>query len=481
MDNRPSIPFQFTADMGNVLADADAAPKIPNKVAGLPKPPGLIGEISEYVFSSSHRPVPEIAMSAAFGMVAGIAGRAFNISGVGLNQFIVLIAKTGTGKEAIGKGIDRLFSAARKYAPQADVFQGPASFASGQALARILPEKPAFVSVLGEFGYTLQGMAKAKPGEAMHTLKRALMDIYNKSGAHSWLKPTVYSDREKNTALVQAPNVTFVGESTPEAFYKGLDEGSIMDGFVPRLMLIEYKGDRPAMNDNADFAPPDHLVRKLSDLINVAISAGADAEGVRATDVIQDEDAHKILRAFNDEIDSRFQGMPDGALRQILNRAHLKALKLAALLAVGVNHYHPVVTKELAQWAIQFVRNETAMMAARFESGEIGEGEDPHRYVDSVKMAIAKAFTTDVEDAKKLRRAYRIPAQLDGTTVIPHSYLMQYLKGRQPFKGDKRGPGRALSETIAEMLTSGLLVKLTDMQAKGQFKLTGTAYFPNDM
>lgn len=474
-----SMAFSYKADAGDLIKDESDAPHIPNEVAGFPTPPGIIGEIADYIYSSAFRPVPEIAIAAAFGLVAGIAGRAFNITQVGLNQYIVLIAKTGTGKEAIGQGIDRLFSAARRFSPQADEYQGPAAFASGQSLARVLPEKPCFVSVLGEFGMLLQGMSKAKPGEPAHTLKRALLDIYNKSGVNAWLKPTVYSDKEKNTALVQAPNVTFVGESTPEEFYKALDESAIMDGFVPRLMLIEYKGDRPELNDAAGHPPPETLVRRLADLINTSLGAAQNPEGIVVTQVRQSREGAKILRAFNDEIDAMFKGMPDGPNRQILNRAHLKALKLAGLLAVGVNWHDPEVDDELATWAVQFVRAEMTTMMARYESGEIGEGENAHRFTDAVRMAIGRLFGEDKEEQRKLRTAYRVSPSIQGTTIIPYSFLLHYLKGRQPFKSDKRGPGRALEETIREMVAAGALVKLSSMQAKTK-GLSGDAYSPGD-
>ncbi|MCK9234947.1 MAG: hypothetical protein M0P09_01370 [Acholeplasmataceae bacterium] len=478
--NGASFPFNFTVDHSMAPApDETAAPHLPEKVAGMPRVPGLIGDIAEYIYSSANRPAAEIALAAAVGMMAGIAGRAFNISGVGLNQYVVLTAKTGTGKEQVSKGIDALFSAAAHQCPNAFDFQGPAVIASGQALLRMLPDKPCFVSVWGEFGLTLQAMTKAKPGDAQHTLKRVLLDIYNKSGITSVLKPSVYADKEKNTGIVQAPNLTFIGESTPEEFYRALDEDSIMDGFIPRLMLIEYKGDRPTLNENAGFAPPEALIRKLADLLNMATMHGVQG-AVKAIGVKQDAEGAKLLRGFNDDIDHMFHGMPDGPLRQILNRAHLKALKLAGLLAVGVNYYEPVVTKELAQWAINFVKTEVDAMASKFRSGEVGENlnSGENRGAEVVTEAIQRVLSADREEARLLRNAYRFPAKLEGTPIIPRNFLTQYLKGRQPFRSDPRGSTRAMRETINEMVESGMLEEVSKVQMKGQYGLTGLGYIP---
>src|SRR6185312_1152894 len=43
-------------------------------------PPGLLGEIALFIYQSSPRPVPEIALAAAIGLMSGITGRAYNVS-----------------------------------------------------------------------------------------------------------------------------------------------------------------------------------------------------------------------------------------------------------------------------------------------------------------------------------------------------------------------------------------------------------------
>lgn len=89
-------------------------------------PAGLIGSIAEYIFKQAVRPVPEVALAGAIGYFAGLVGRAYNISGTGLNQYIMVLAKTGSGKEGAMTGIERMTTAIRPHIPMVDNFIGPA-------------------------------------------------------------------------------------------------------------------------------------------------------------------------------------------------------------------------------------------------------------------------------------------------------------------------------------------------------------------
>lgn len=180
--------------------------------------PGLVGELTEYFMSTATRPVYEIALAAALALMAGIAARSYNVSETGLNLYIILLAKTGSGKEGAAQGIEKLINAVRPQIPAIDGFIGPAIFSSGQALIKMLGDKPCFLSVLGEFGLTLQQMSHPRASSAEKALKRVLLDLYNKSGKKDMLRGSVYSDTDKNTKVVQSPAVTILGESTPETF-----------------------------------------------------------------------------------------------------------------------------------------------------------------------------------------------------------------------------------------------------------------------
>ena len=59
-------------------------------------PPGLMGDIARFIYDAAPRPVAEVALTGAIGLMAGICGRAFNISTTGLNLYCLMLAHTGT-------------------------------------------------------------------------------------------------------------------------------------------------------------------------------------------------------------------------------------------------------------------------------------------------------------------------------------------------------------------------------------------------
>lgn len=436
-------------------------------------PPGLIGEMSEYIYSSAIRPVREVALTAAISLGAGILGRHFNISSTGLNLYTILLAKTGTGKEGAAGGIDALVSAIRSQVPVVDEFVGPGTFASGQALTRVLDRTPCFVSVLGEVGITLQQICDKNAGPHNVQLRKVLLDVFAKSGWNKWLRPSVYSDTEKNTGLVRAPNVTILGESTPVNFYGALDSGHISEGLVPRFLVIEYTGPRPPTNAQAFHPPSPALVAKLTTACQTVVT-------MRANDtccpVQTDRFAGALLSAFNIEADERINNSgEDEALKELWNRAHIKALKLSALIAVGCGIQQPIITKEIATWAIDLVRSDIVNMVSKFSGGDVGSGD--HAQMADIVKAVDKWPTLTVEQ----RQQYKVPVvMLDKPQLVPYSYLKRFLVQRAHFKNDRRGAVVAIRTALDDMVKSGSLAMLPPDQTKRELGLDSPVYYKGE-
>lgn len=430
-------------------------------------PPGFIGELADYFYGSAIRPVREISLVAALALTAGVAARTYNISGSGLNQYLVLIASTGSGKEGLAGGIDRMVTAVRSQIPMVDQFIGPSTFASGQGLVRVLDKQKCFVSVLGEFGLTLKNICDERASNAERLLKKVLLDIYAKSGATSYLRPSVYSEIEKNTQLVQSPNVTILGESTPGHFYDALDAAAIAEGLVPRLSIFEYDGVRPRKNAHPFAPPPKELVDKFAALLATAIAA----EQNRAHCPVQvDAEAQAALDAFDTLADEQMRKDKNDVNLQLWNRAHLKALKLAALVAVGINPHSPVVTLQCAEWAIAIINRDVSRLLKHFSSGDIGTGDE------RMESDLRRAIDDFLRMRPKLRRDYKVPESILEMPVVPIGYLRRRLRPLTSFRSHRLGANAALSLTLKSMVEAGELQLVPVAQAMLQFKISAPLY-----
>ena len=436
-------------------APAPAPARSPYKL-----PPGLIGELAQYFHATAVRLPPEAALVAAIGIVAGVAGRSYNISNTGLNQYILFLAGTGSGKEGIAKGISKLLAAVRPSVPMAGEFMGPSAFASGQALVRTLDAKPCFLSILGEFGLTLRAMNDPRAPAPMVILRKVLLDLYGKSGWSDMLQSTAYSDMEKNTKTVHAPSMSLLAESTPETFYEGIDLGDIADGLIPRFHVVEYTGKRQPRNKQAGAPPSAELAQQFANLCGAAITA---ANNNTCSAVQMDAAATALLDQFDQLCDDHINGSASSGEAQLWNRAHLKALKLAALLAVGVNPHAPVVTQELADWAITFTRVTTEHLLMRFAKGDVGNGES--RQFSDVRRVVEEFFSYD---AAKLK-SYNCTPDVQAAGAVPYRYLLTRLVRLGSFIHDKRGGARAVQDALDSMVKMGMIGMISGEHSQQRF------------
>ena len=431
-------------------------------------PPGIVGELASYFYSTAVRPVQEAALVAAIGLVAGVVGRAYNISGTGLNQYMLFVATTGIGKEAVEDGISKMVTAARAIVPMAEDFVGPSAFGSGQGLIRVLDKRPCFVSVMGEFGLTLQALSDPRAPAASVLLRRVLLDLYGKSGWQNMLRETAYSDTEKNTKIVHAPSVTICGTATPETFWDIIDASDIADGLIPRFHIVEYKGQRVARNKAHGHPPSQQLTQRFADLLTVAITS---KQNMTCSAIQMMPDAERLMDAFDEECDEHMRGKVSAAEAQVWNRAHLKALKLAGLLAVGCNPHAPTVTLDLAIWAIGFVDRSSQAVLKRFQSGDVGNGEQ--KQTAELRRLIEDYFKYDA----KTLLGYKAKPEVQKAGIIPYSYLTIRSSRLACFSKDRAGAVRSLKLALDNMVAAEQLGQLTPQEAMEKFQKREGLYY----
>jgi hypothetical protein len=394
------------------------------------------------------------------GLMAGIVGRAYNVSGTGLNSYTMLLAGTGTGKEAIARGISRLIKEVGAAVPTANEFIGPGEIASPQAITKFMSKgRVSFVSVLGEFGLYLRTMSGPFANPNMLGIKRFLLDVFNKSGNGDSMQPSIYADSDKNTAVLNSPNLCIIGESTPERFYESIDEEMISEGLIPRFTIIEYIGKRPPLNRNHESVMPSfNLVTNLASLCGQAMLMNSQNKHIN---VLQNREATARFEEFDTYCDDRINS--DGSRdysKQLWNRAHIKALKLAATVAVGCNPYDPVIDLPTAEWAIGIICADARGIESRFNSGRIGANSQETDQLEAVTKAVKHYITSPLKSVETYVNGLKNVAHLHKMGIVPFSYVSRRVGASAPFRKDVRGATDAVRRTLKIMIDRGDIIEI---------------------
>ncbi len=434
-------------------------------------PPGLIGDIAKFIYDAAPRPVPEIAIAGAIGLMAGVCGRSYNISGTGLNQYILLLGFTGSGKEGMANGIDKLIFEVQKTVPAVTEFIGPAEIASPQALIKYLNKtSKSFVSIIGEFDTEFSNMCSIKADGNQKGLRKAYLNLYNKSGKGNVLGKLIYSDKDKNTENITAPSFSVAAEATPEGFYEILDARLIKSGLIPRFSIIEYRGKRPQLNEKHLYVKPSQqLIDQFAALCAYSLQLN---NGNNVLEVQIEPEALKLFKDFDKYCDYQINTASNDVTRQLWNRAHIKSLKLAALLAVGCNYINPVVNVECATWALQLIVNDVTNLLSRFESGEIGANNVQNDQTTEIKKALKKYVTSSWEELAKAPGSTLITWK---ERIVPHAFISAFCRQRACFKNDRLGPINAIKTCITALLECGEIVELSPQQKKEKGITSGHA------
>lgn len=440
-------------------------------------PPGLLGDIATFIYQAAPRPVPEVALAAAISLMSGICGRAYNISGTGLNQYVLLLAMTGAGKEAAASGINKLMGKIRMQVPSSTSFIGPSEISSGAALFKYLGnQSQSFVSLLGEFGLRLQQMSSPNANGSEVSLRRMFLDLYNKSGHSEILHASVYSDKANNTSAVLSPSFSILGESTPERFYGALNEDMISEGLLPRFLLIEYKGNRPALNENhINIQPGFELVEQLASLAAQCDSINHSAKR-KVINVDRDKEAALLLSDFEVYSTKLINKSNKEITRQLWNRAHMKVLKLSALIAVGVNPINPVINSDNVLWAANLVQADIAALTERFEAGEIGANSFEIKQHNDMTRIIIDYLEKDFTYVAK----YQANQALHKARIVSHTYLSLRLRTMASFKNDKLGALTALKRSIQAFVDNGKLIPAGGPDFVKKYGTTQKAFYIHD-
>lgn len=433
-------------------------------------PKGLVKEIARFVYAQSPRPVKAISTMTALALMAGICGRSYNISGTGLNNYFVLLAPTGIGKEGISKGINKLISSIEPQQPMVKSFVGLGELVSGVSLLRYLSEETqCCITVQGEFGMTMQRMTGRNATPPMLQLRKIILDLYGKSGNGEVMRSTVYADKLKNIGEIKAPSFTMLAESTPSTFFDALSDGLVDEGLISRFNIVECAAKRPPLNKNHNKID---VPQNLKDYL---LSLASNCLTLNATDQVIDIDlspeAESMFNEFDLFCDNQINETPEESYRQLWNRGHLKSLKIAGLFAIADNIYKPVVQATHAQFAIKFVRDSIQYMYNKYNNFEIGEES-----VSAERQVMDLTYIIGGIILNSKNENFGNP-QMQADYVLPYRLLMQKVGNRKSFKSYQKGAvSLALKTSIQNLVDEGLLIEVKNHVLKEKYLYSGRAW-----
>ena len=419
---------------------------------------GLLNMIAEFIYDAAPRPVYELALAGSIGLMAGVCGRAYNVSNSGLNMYLLALAQTGVGKEAISTGINKLIDSIKFEVPTARDFIGPDYIASGQALAKYIDNKlKSFVCLQDEFGIRLQRMFSEKAPANEKTLKEVMLKIYEKSGKNGVYGSSIYADREKNTKEIKSPAFSILGYGVPSTFYKSFNDEMLSEGLLNRFMIIEYIGDRKYLNNNfSNVNPKDkkygNMLERFATLTSYCSQLIYEN---KVNDVKLSNNAKRMSIEFDEYVTNTMnENKEDEVVLNLWTRAHLKSLKLAALNSVGIECLHPILTKEQLEYSIKIVCDDIRSLLNKHRKGETGNPTS-----ETSQLTVLKKLIYEYYSVKLTAKTYDKFKPYQDNFIIPHSYISVRLGNYPEFYKHVLGRTKSIKQAVEVLLNEGLLVK----------------------
>lgn len=463
------------APMPVAVAAATLTVPTPTGNGELEYPPGVAGAIAEFIYGSAPRPVREVAIVSALGLLAGICGKAWHIPQSGLNLYVILIARSGIGKEAMHSGISAILKACRS--PHLQTFVQFNDFASGPALVKYCATNTSFVNVAGEWGHKLKRLARDDGSDtAMSTLRTIMTNLYQKSGPQAIVGGINYSNKDNNIENVSGVAYSMIGETTPDTFYESLTESMMADGFLSRFTIVQYNGDRPDTNPHQDLNPPQAIMDHITALASLAVAINGQGGLLGPRDSLlvgRTDESAAMIKEFDKQCDINIRGSTDEAWRQMWNRASLKAQRLAALLGAADNPSFPVVELRHIAWAIDLIRRDIAIMRKKIEQGDVGIGDHSRQ---RKLVNLLREYMDGVPAP-----GYKPNTKMHSDNVVPYSYLQIRTSRLSVFSKNRMGATASLAQAIREFTDSGWLKEIEKAKAMQDYNFRGKCYMVIDL
>lgn len=427
----------------------------------LRKPPGLVGEVADFINSQCRYPRENLAVISALVSVGNIGGLYHKLENNKLssNLFAFAIAGSATGKEAVLQATNDLHIEAGVSA----AIHG--AIKSEQEIVRnLIRHQAAFYNIdeLGLFLRKLNMSHKSGGASYLQGIIGMLMAAYSKANGNLLLSGDVKEEiktelnreyaslnkraDEGQTGLEQRmsditetlnnidnglanPFLSLIGFSTPSTFNESVSFEQITSGFIGRSIIINEPDTNPKRKRG--FVAQDMPESLRSQIQNLAVTGSYSAKSTR----IESNGSHNIIKTtkealealensadwFEDEAEKHTEKT---GFEAVVRRGYEMVEKVSFILAFGSTER----TLEHVEWANEYIRRDIEYKTLLAYSN-VKEKSNP---IESMAAKILCSVGDEGITMGKLVNKYRVKKSLVEDAVF---YLIEkdkiYIENRQ--------------------------------------------------
>ncbi len=371
------------------------------------RPPGLVGEVFDYMMACSIKQQPELCLAAAFAACGALFGRKVRTeTNLRTNLYFLSLIETGGGKDWPRQAIKKLFTAAEAL-NRASV----ESVTSDSAVVNAICDCPSQVLLFDEFGRFLQATTSRNAGTHEIGIPTVLMKLF--SSANNRFNAKTYADKKLNK-IVEQPNACMLATSVESNFYKNITKEAVDDGLLNRIIFMKATDPDPAMRDIQSFDPPPELVAKFKeweampyrlDGGNLANAENSNAAPPMPRMVPFAEGAKEVFKEMESGLREFRKELRKEGLSGLFSRCYENSIKVALVLACGRNRMLPQISINDAEYATTLVLTTTKVLLSEVRK-KVSDNRVEANY-QAVLMAIRDAGASGItqkELGDKLRK-----------------------------------------------------------------------------
>ncbi|MGJ4995702.1 bifunctional DNA primase/polymerase [Bradyrhizobium sp. HKCCYLS3077] len=310
--------------------------------------PGLVGELVEWMACSSSSPSRPCALGPALLWVGTIAGRhQAGPTDLRTNLNVVTLAPPGYGKDHARQALYRLATKTGLFR-----FMAPENFLSDSALRKTIEQNPVMMSMMDEFGGFIGKIMDRRAGAHQSNLRHMILQLFTTSNS---VYTGAAAAQEQATPIHQ-PCFSIYGTTTPHDFWPSMSGRGVGDGFLPRWLVLPISG-KPLLDQpvTQPYQPPDRIVEASRAVFKLS-RRGANLPDMASQPVINPivaewgGDGFEAFRWYR----QRFAKCSEEASEDskvLWTRSIEIMLRIAHIVAIGINPERPMLTDDLLDWA----------------------------------------------------------------------------------------------------------------------------------